>query len=125
MIVRAMRRLRRSKHITGSGGKHCCLASLTGRTGWDQAAATTVAMEGGLPPTTVSDDSCIHSPRNVHSVLRRRDRPVPIPAPGVQLVNLSHVEDLAEMMAAVPGNPAAVKQHFNLASDRFITLDGG
>ena len=50
---------------------------------------------------------------------------MPIPAPGIQLVNLSHVEDLAGMMAAVAGNPAAVKQHFNLASDRFITLDGG
>lgn len=53
-----------------------------------------------------------------------RDRPVPIPAPGIQLVNLSHVEDLANMMALVPGNPAAVKQHFNLASDRAITFDG-
>lgn len=54
----------------------------------------------------------------------RRDRPVPIPSPGIQLVNLSHVEDLAEMMAAVPGNAAAVRQHFNLASDRAITFDG-
>jgi nucleoside-diphosphate-sugar epimerase len=53
-----------------------------------------------------------------------RDRPVPIPAPGIQLVNLSHVEDLAEMLAAVPGNDSAVKQHFNLASDRAITFDG-
>lgn len=30
-----------------------------------------------------------------------RDRPVPIPAPGIQLVSLSHVEDLASMMAKV------------------------
>lgn len=50
---------------------------------------------------------------------------MPIPSPGTQLVNLSHVEDLAEMLAAVPGNDAAVRQHFNLASDRAITFDGG
>lgn len=53
-----------------------------------------------------------------------RDRPVPIPAPGLQLTSLSHVEDLADMMSRVPGNPAAVKQHFNLCSDRCITFDG-
>ena len=30
-----------------------------------------------------------------------RDRPVPIPAPGIQLVALSHVEDVAAMLAKV------------------------
>lgn len=30
-----------------------------------------------------------------------RDRPVPIPAPGMQLVTLTHVEDVASMIAAV------------------------
>ena len=30
-----------------------------------------------------------------------RDRPVPIPAPGIQLVALSHVEDVASMFAKV------------------------
>ena len=30
-----------------------------------------------------------------------RDRPVPIPAPGIQLVALSHVEDVASMLARV------------------------
>ncbi|KAL4429050.1 hypothetical protein ABPG77_006089 [Micractinium sp. CCAP 211/92] len=53
-----------------------------------------------------------------------RDRPVPIPAPGVQLTNLSHVEDLADMLARVPGNFGAMREHFNLVSDRCITLDG-
>ncbi len=53
-----------------------------------------------------------------------RDRPVPIPGPGVQLTTLSHVEDLAALLATVPGNSAAVKQHFNLCSDRCITFDG-
>lgn len=53
-----------------------------------------------------------------------RDRPVPIPTPGIQLTSISHVEDLADMLARVPGNKAAVGQHFNLCSDRCITLDG-
>ncbi|KAK9813920.1 hypothetical protein WJX73_004793 [Symbiochloris irregularis] len=53
-----------------------------------------------------------------------RDRPVPIPGDGLQLVNLSHVEDLANMMASVIGNDAAKGQHYNLVSDRYITFDG-
>jgi hypothetical protein len=43
-------------------------------------------------------------------VLARSDRPVPIPAPGVQLTSLSHVEDIASMLAAVPGNRNAIGQ---------------
>lgn len=53
-----------------------------------------------------------------------RDRPVPIPTPGIQLTSLSHVEDVASMLAKVPGNAAAVGQHFNVCSDRCISLDG-
>lgn len=53
-----------------------------------------------------------------------RDRPVPIPGPGIQLTSLSHVKDLAAMLALVPGNEAAKGQHFNIVSDRCITLDG-
>jgi nucleoside-diphosphate-sugar epimerase len=52
------------------------------------------------------------------------DRPVPIPAPGQQLVTLTHVEDVASMLAAVPGNQAAVKQHYNVCSDRAVTFTG-
>lgn len=54
----------------------------------------------------------------------RRDRPVPIPTPGVQLTSISHVEDIASMMAAVPGNRAAIGQHYNCCSDRTITFTG-
>lgn len=53
-----------------------------------------------------------------------RERPVPIPGPGVQLTSISHVEDLADMMAKVPGCSAAVNEHFNLVGDRCYTLDG-
>ena len=85
-----------------------------------------------------------------------RQRPTPIPAPGIQLTTLTHVEDVASMMAAVralycsclsnffslrsalvcneavlsaaepqvPGNSAAVGQHYNVVSDRCISFDG-
>jgi len=53
-----------------------------------------------------------------------RDRPVPIPAPGVQLTSITHVEDIASMVVAVIGNDAAIRQHYNVASDRTITLTG-
>jgi nucleoside-diphosphate-sugar epimerase len=56
--------------------------------------------------------------------LGRRDRPVPIPSPGLQLTTLSHVDDVASMLAAVPGHPGAVGQHFNVCSDRCISFDG-
>lgn len=53
-----------------------------------------------------------------------RGRPVPIPAPGVQLVTLSHVEDLADAMAAVVGCEGAKRQHLNLCADRAVTFSG-
>ena len=37
-------------------------------------------------------------------------RPVPIPTPGIQLTTLTHVEDVASMLAAVPGNKNAIGQ---------------
>jgi hypothetical protein len=42
----------------------------------------------------------------------------------VQLVTLSHVEDVASMLAAVPGNSAAIRQHYNICSDRQISFVG-
>lgn len=50
---------------------------------------------------------------------------MPIPTPGVQLVTLTHVEDVASMLAAVRGNKAAIGQHYNVCSDRAITFQGG
>eukprot|EP00879_Flechtneria_rotunda_P022838 GHRR01024133.1.p2 GENE.GHRR01024133.1~~GHRR01024133.1.p2 ORF type:complete len:109 (-),score=28.02 GHRR01024133.1:1483-1809(-) len=54
----------------------------------------------------------------------RRDRPVPLPEPGVQLVTLTHIKDVASMLAAVPGNHAAIGQHYNVCSDRAVTFQG-
>ncbi|CAG9466572.1 unnamed protein product [Pedinophyceae sp. YPF-701] len=53
-----------------------------------------------------------------------RDRPVPIPAPGTQLTSISHVEDVAEMLALVPGCEAAKGEIFQLCGDKAITFDG-
>lgn len=54
-----------------------------------------------------------------------RDRPVPIPTPGVQLVTLTHVEDAASMLAAVPEHrEQANGQQYNVCSDRAITFVG-
>lgn len=47
-----------------------------------------------------------------------RDRPVCIPSPGIQCTSMTHVEDVASMLACVPGNEAAIGQDFNAGSDR-------
>lgn len=53
-----------------------------------------------------------------------RNRPVPVPFSGTNLVSLSHVEDLATMMAAAVGKVEAVGQAFNLTSDTPLTHAG-
>ncbi len=53
-----------------------------------------------------------------------RERPVPIPAPGIQLTSLTHVEDVASMLALVPGNRKAIGQMYNVCSDRCISFVG-
>ncbi|GBF92611.1 chloroplast stem-loop binding protein of 41 kDa, chloroplastic [Raphidocelis subcapitata] len=99
-----------------------------------KASAGHVAVENYLKeeglPYTVFQPLYIYGPHTakdceqwfVDRVIR--DRPVPIPVPGVQLVTLTHVEDVASMLAAVPGNKAAVGQHYNVCSDRAVTFQG-
>lgn len=54
-----------------------------------------------------------------------RKRPVPIPGSGMQLTNISHVRDLASMLALAVESPgAAAGRIFNCVSDRAVTLDG-
>lgn len=53
-----------------------------------------------------------------------RDRPVCLPEPGVQLTSLTHVEDVASMLAAVIGNKKAIGQQYNICSDRAVTFQG-
>lgn len=81
-------------------------------------------------PYTIFQPQYIYGPRTAKDCEQWfidriiRNRPVPLPQPGIQLVALSHVEDLADMMAKVPGCEAAIGQEFNLASDRAITHEG-
>lgn len=39
-------------------------------------------------------------------------------------MTLTHVEDVASMLASVPGNSAAIRQHYNVCSDRAVTFTG-
>lgn len=54
-----------------------------------------------------------------------RGRPVCIPAPGIQVTNISHVRDLSSMLTLAVGKPEAANGSiFNCVSDRGITFDG-
>ncbi|GMH42227.1 hypothetical protein BSKO_10146 [Bryopsis sp. KO-2023] len=53
-----------------------------------------------------------------------RDRAVPIPTPGIQLTTLTHVDDVASMLATVPGNDQCIGQEYNICSDRCISFTG-
>jgi len=53
-----------------------------------------------------------------------RGRPICIPGSGVQLTTVSHAEDVASMLAAAVGNPAAAGRVFNAVGGRGVTLLG-
>ncbi|KAG0603764.1 hypothetical protein M758_10G119000 [Ceratodon purpureus] len=54
-----------------------------------------------------------------------RDRPVCIPAPGIQVTNISHVRDLSSMLTLAVEKPEAANGSiFNCCSDRGTTFDG-
>jgi nucleoside-diphosphate-sugar epimerase len=53
-----------------------------------------------------------------------RDRPLPIPGNGLHITQLGHVQDLAQAMVAVLGNPQALGQIYNISGDRYVTFDG-
>ncbi|MCO5591013.1 hypothetical protein L7F22_044989 [Adiantum nelumboides] len=54
-----------------------------------------------------------------------RDRPVPLPYPGVQVTNISHVKDLSSMITLAIENPAAAHgTTFNAVSNRGVTFTG-
>ena len=53
-----------------------------------------------------------------------RDRPIPIPGHGQHLTQFGHVQDLAQAMTQVLGNPTTVGQIYNISGDRTVTFDG-
>ena len=83
----------------------------------------------GLPFTSIRP-TYIYGPQNYNDLEAWffdrivRDRPIPIPGHGLHLTQLGHVQDLAQAMANVLGNPAAIGQIYNISGDRYITFDG-
>lgn len=52
------------------------------------------------------------------------ERPIPIPAPGDQLVCLTHIDDVASKFATALDNPTAINHILNCGTDRYITYRG-
>lgn len=53
-----------------------------------------------------------------------RRLPIPVPLSGQQLVCLSHIDDVATLIAATIDHPAAKNEVFNCGSDEFISYQG-
>jgi len=53
-----------------------------------------------------------------------RDRPVCLPGPGTQLTSLTHVEDVAELLASAVGAEKAVGEVYNCCADNYYTHEG-
>ena len=49
---------------------------------------------------------------------------IPVPLHGEQLVCLTHIEDVADLIATTVGNKEAYNQVFNCGTDRYITYKG-
>ena len=60
------------------------------------------------------------------SVFRKLElgRPILVPAEGFPFVHLVHVQDVADLMASIPGNPAAVGQTYNVAGAEISSILG-
>jgi nucleoside-diphosphate-sugar epimerase len=53
-----------------------------------------------------------------------RNLPVPVPLSGDQLVCLTNLADLADLISTSLGHPSAVNEVFNAGSDRYVTYKG-
>jgi len=60
------------------------------------------------------------------SVFRKLElgRPILVPAEGFPFVHLVHVQDVADLMASIPGNPAAVGKVYNVAGAEVTSITG-
>jgi nucleoside-diphosphate-sugar epimerase len=83
----------------------------------------------GLPFTAIRP-TYIYGPQNYNDLEAWffdrivRDRPIPIPGHGQHFTQLGHVQDLAQAMVQVLGNPQAIGQIYNISGDRCVTFDG-
>ena len=89
-----------------------------------------VACEASGLPYTFMRPQYIYGPkmskRHLDYYLGRamRQLPIPIPMSGEQLVCLTHSEDVASLIVAALGHPAAMNEAFNCGSDRFVSYMG-
>jgi nucleoside-diphosphate-sugar epimerase len=60
------------------------------------------------------------------SVFRKLElgRPILVPAEGFPFVHLVHVQDVADLMASIPGNPNAVGKTYNVAGAELTSVTG-
>ena len=60
------------------------------------------------------------------SVFRKLElgRPILVPAEGFPFVHLVHVQDVADLMASIPGNPNAVRRTYNVAGAEVTSVAG-
>lgn len=60
------------------------------------------------------------------SVFRKLElgRPILVPAEGFPFVHLVHVQDVADLMASIPGNPSAVGKTYNVAGGEITSVTG-
>lgn len=85
--------------------------------------------EQGVPFTAVRP-VYIYGPQNYNDLEAWcfdrivRNRPVPIPGNGMHLTQFGHVQDLAQAMVNILGNPQAVGQTYNISGEKAVTFDG-
>jgi nucleoside-diphosphate-sugar epimerase len=95
----------------------------------DARSVELAVIESGLPYTFVRPQY-IYGPKSNKRYLdffigrAYRKLPTPIPLHGEQLVCLTHIEDVANLIAAAVGHPAALGEIFNCGTDRYITYKG-
>ena len=60
------------------------------------------------------------------SVFRKLElgRPILVPGEGFPFVHLVHVQDVADLMASIPGNPSAVGKTYNVAGAEITSVTG-
>jgi nucleoside-diphosphate-sugar epimerase len=89
----------------------------------------TYLAEQGLPFTSIRP-VYIYGPQNYNDLEAwffdriARDRAIPIPSHGQHFTQFGHVQDLAQAMTQVLGNPQAIGQIYNISGDRAVTFDG-
>jgi nucleoside-diphosphate-sugar epimerase len=89
----------------------------------------TLLQSKGVPWTSIRP-VYIYGPLNYNPVeewfFQRLEagRPIPVPAPGLQITQLGHVKDLANAFVKVLANEKAYGQVYNISGSKYVTFDG-